>query len=78
MEKNGNYLNKKNFLIFLILMFLKYTYDFLLVKEYGANVINLLFKMIIILSLIIGIIHKKIFKEVKCQTYIDDYFKRNK
>ena len=73
----NNFTNKNRLLMILILMLIIYGYDFINFRGYESRIGLTLFKMIVILIVMIGLIHKKIFKETY-QTSIDDYFKKIK
>lgn len=78
-KKRGYSLNKRTFLTLIILLFLVYAYEFITQKGYKSNIATVLFKMIIILFIIFGVMHKKELKEmVYRQTYFEDYFKKVK
>ena len=62
----------------MIVLFLLYSYDFLALKGYQSNIATILFKMIIVLFIMFGIIHKNELKEMAYQTYLEDYFKKVK
>ena len=74
----NNFTSKKRLLMILILMLIIYGYDFINFRGYESRIGLTLFKMIVILIVMIGLIHKKIFKELTYQTSIDDYFKKMK
>ena len=79
MEKAGGKIpNTKLFLIVLTILLFIYGYDFILLKGFEFQIATLLFKMREVLSAIIGIIHKKKFKEITIQTHLEDYFKKFK
>ena len=79
MEKKGRKISgKKNIFVLMIVLFLLYSYDFLALKGYQSNIATILFKMIIVLFIMFGIIHKNEMKEMAYQTYLEDYFKKVK
>ena len=55
-----------------------YVYDFFALKGQGSQVALTLFKMILVLFILIGIINKKKLKEITYQTLLEDYFKKGK
>ena len=64
MEKRIKIQNKNIFVIFLISLFWIYVYDFFALKGQGSQVALTLFKMILVIFILIGIINKKILKEI--------------
>ena len=46
-------------------------------KGYESPKVTVLFKMIVVLSLIFAIINNKELKEMTYQTHLKDYFKKN-
>lgn len=78
MEKRIKIQNNNIFVIFLISLFCMYIYDFFALKGQGSQVALTLFKMILVLFILIGIINKKKLKEITYQTHLEDYFKKGK
>jgi hypothetical protein len=73
--------NEKNWIVFILFtLFLSYMYRFLISDGYDHPLVNMLFKMILILSILVFFLHKTQIEEgkneVMKQTNLFKYFRR--
>ena len=73
--------NRKNWIVFVLFsLFLSYVYRFLITDENDHPLVDMLFKMILILSILVFFLHKTQIEEgkneVMKQTNLFKYFKR--